>query len=101
MSSIAANFTQIIGFSAAGITSIAFVPQLIKTWKTKSTEDVSILMLSMFILGIFLWIIYGLRIKELPIVIANSVTLILNLGILFIKITYNNKYNTVKIADKS
>lgn len=99
MSIVEPNSTQLIGFSAAGLTSIAFLPQLIKTWKTKSAEDVSYVMLSLFIIGVFLWIIYGLRIKEFPIIIANSVTLFLNLGILLIKTMSNNKFNSLEIAN--
>ncbi|MEL7037729.1 MAG: SemiSWEET transporter [Cyanobacteria bacterium J06592_8] len=77
-----------IGLLAGALTTIAFLPQVIKTWKTKSTRDVSLGMFVMFCLGVFLWIVYGALIQDLPLVLANVVTLSLASTILFFKLKY-------------
>ena len=83
------NYIDLFGFSAALLTTIAFLPQLYKTWKTKSADDVSLIMLILFITGLICWIIYGIRINSIPILVANIITFIFNLLILILKITYN------------
>ena len=87
------NYTDLFGFLAALLTTIAFLPQLYKTWKTKSAEDVSLIMLILFITGLISWIIYGLRIHSFPILIANVVTLMFNFSILILKLSYNKRNN--------
>ena len=82
------NDIDLFGFSAALLTTIAFLPQLYKTWQTKSAEDVSLLMLILFITGLVCWIIYGLKIHSTPIVFANIITFIFNFSILILKITF-------------
>ena len=82
------NYIDLFGFSAALLTTIAFIPQLYKTWKTKSAEDVSLIMLILFITGLICWIIYGLKIHSIPILVANIITFIFNFSILILKITY-------------
>lgn len=77
-----------IGLLAGTLTTIAFLPQVIKTWKTKSTRDVSLEMFVIFCSGVFLWIVYGAFIGDLPIVAANIVTLSLASTILFFKLKY-------------
>ena len=80
---------EFFGYFAAILTTAAFLPQLIKTLKTKKAEDVSLLTLIMFICGVVSWIIYGYKISSSPIQIANIITLILNLFILISKIHYS------------
>ena len=80
---------EFFGYFAAILTTTAFLPQLIKTWKTKKAEDVSLGTLIMFICGVGAWIIYGYKISSLPILMANIITLILNLFILISKIYYS------------
>lgn len=82
------NFINLIGFLAAILTTIAFLPQVIKAWRSKSTKDVSLETIVLFSTGVFLWIVYGLYIKAVPIVLANVVTLMLNLILLFLKLKY-------------
>ena len=82
------NSITILGLVAATLTTSAFLPQMIKTWQSKSAKDVSLGMLITFCTGVFLWLIYGLYIQALPIIIANSLTLIFNLIILWLKIKY-------------
>ena len=83
------NYINLFGFSAALLTTIAFLPQLYKTWKTKSADDVSLTMLISFIIGLICWIIYGLKINSIPILISNIITFIFNFSILILKITYS------------
>ncbi|MEH2076293.1 MAG: SemiSWEET transporter [Nostoc sp.] len=64
------------------------MPQMFKTWQTKSAKDVSFVMLITFMIGLFLWLIYGIYLQSLPIILANSVTLFFNLIILWLKIKY-------------
>ncbi len=80
---------EIFGYFAAILTTAAFLPQLIKTLKTKKAEDVSLSTLIMFIIGVLSWIIYGYNISSRPILIANFITLILNLLILFSKVYFS------------
>jgi len=78
----------IIGLSAATLTTISFIPQVMKVWKTKKTKDISLRMYIIFCIGMSLWLIYGIMLKELPIILANSITIVLGLIILFFKIKY-------------
>ena len=82
---------DIFGYFAAILTTAAFLPQLIKTLKTKTAEDVSLPTLIMFIIGVLSWIIYGYKIASTPILIANFITLILNLLILISKIYFSKQ----------
>ena len=80
---------EIFGYFAAILTTSAFLPQLIKTLKSKKADDVSLTTLIMFIIGVISWIIYGLKISSTPILIANLITLILNFLILISKIYFS------------
>ena len=84
---------EIFGYIAAVLTTAAFLPQLIKTLKTKKADDVSLVTLIMFIIGVLCWIIYGYNISSIPILIANLITLILNLLILISKIYFSKSYS--------
>ena len=80
---------EFFGYFAAILTTAAFLPQLIKTLKTRKAEDVSSVTLIMFICGVGSWIIYGYKISSSPILIANIITLILNSFILISKIYFS------------
>jgi MtN3 and saliva related transmembrane protein len=67
---------EIVGFSAALLTSFGFLPQVIKIQKTKSVQDISVFALIQFTVGVSLWILYGLHLKNIVIICANVVTLI-------------------------
>ena len=82
---------EFFGYFAAILTTLAFLPQLIKTLKTKKAEDVSLITLIMFLTGVLSWIIYGYRIASTPILLANLITFLLNLLILIFKITFSKK----------
>ena len=81
--------TEFFGYFAAILTTAAFLPQLIKTLKTKKADDVSLITLIMFLSGVGSWIIYGYKISSFPILLANIITFILNLLILISKIYYS------------
>lgn len=65
---------EIIGFIAAICTTFAFIPQVMKVWKTKQTKDLSLRMYSIMFMGILLWLFYGILIDSLSIILANLVT---------------------------
>jgi len=79
------NYVNIIGFTAGTLTTIAFVPQLIKIWKTKSAKDISLGMFVILCTGIILWVVYGILVKSLPVVVANATALVFALSILVLK----------------
>ncbi len=78
----------LIGLMGGALTTISFLPQVIKVWKTHSTKDLSLIMFLLFSLGVLLWLIYGLILMDWPIIISNLVTLLLALTILVHKVRY-------------
>ncbi len=80
------TLTTSIGLLAAFGTTTAFVPQVIQIIKTRDTKGISLFMYIIFTIGITLWLIYGLLLNDTPIIIANSITLVLALTILTLKI---------------
>jgi len=80
--------TILIGYMAGTLTTISFLPQVIRSWKTRSTHDISFLMLSLFGLGMLLWAAYGFFIGSLPIILANVITFALVLVLLAMKVQY-------------
>jgi len=81
---------MILGLVAAGLTTVAFIPQVHKTWKTKSAKDLSLGMYLIFTSGVILWLIYGILKEDIPIIAANVVTLSLTLVLLYFKIFYKD-----------
>jgi MtN3 and saliva related transmembrane protein len=82
------DYVTIIGFMAAALTVIAFFPQLMKVWKTKSTKDISLGMFSIFCGGVFLWLVYGILTQDPPVTIANFLIFIQAFVILMFKVKY-------------
>lgn len=79
---------EIIGLIAATLTTSAFVPQVYKTWKYKSTKDISFTMYLAFFVGTMLWLYYGIQYQSLAIILANAITGVLVLFMLFLKKRY-------------
>ena len=77
-----------LGLIAGALTSISFLPQVIKTWRSKSATDLSLSMFGIFSAGITIWLSYGIRVDNLPVIAANTITLILCLVILYFKIKF-------------
>ncbi len=80
--------TSIIGFVAATFTTLAFLPQMLKTIKYKETKDISLIMYIVFVIGISFWLVYGVLINSYPIILANIVSFILAFIILLLKLKY-------------
>jgi MtN3 and saliva related transmembrane protein len=74
-----------IGLLAGALTSISFVPQAWRIWKTRSAKDLSLPMFLIFSAGVVLWLTYGLLSKDIPIILTNVITLALCLSIIFMK----------------
>ena len=79
---------EIVGLVAAALTTAAFVPQVYKTWKTKSADELSLTMYLVFFTGIMLWLAYGILLISLSIILANIVTGILVLVLIYFKWRY-------------
>ena len=79
---------NIVGFTAGALTTIAFVPQVIKIWKSKRASDISMGTFAIFSFGVTMWLLYGIQLGAVPIILANGMTLVLSLIILFFKIKY-------------
>jgi MtN3 and saliva related transmembrane protein len=84
--------TQILGLVAGACTTIAFLPQVIKTWKTRTAKDLSLGMFSFFCFGVLLWLIYGIMMRDIPVIVANLFTLVLASTLLYFKLSF--KENT-------
>lgn len=79
---------EVLGFCAAILTTISFLPQVIKIYKSKETKSISFAMYVVLSLGILMWLVYGIHLKSMPMIIANAITLILTIYILFMKMKY-------------
>ena len=75
-----------IGYAAAALTTSAFIPQVVKSWRSRSTGDLSALMLVIFTAGIVLWLLYGLALGALPVILANGLTLVLSATLVAMKL---------------
>ena len=85
------NWTQIIGLGAGFLTALSLIPQVIKTLKDKKAEDVSLLMLFILQAGIILWIVYGFKRDDFPIILTNSISLLVNIIMVILGIRYKKK----------
>jgi MtN3 and saliva related transmembrane protein len=79
---------KILGLIAGTITSITFIPQVLQIWKTKSAKDISILMLSLLLIGVSLWLAYGIAVKDVAIIYTNSMVLAMSLLMLYFKFRF-------------
>jgi MtN3 and saliva related transmembrane protein len=77
-----------IGGIAATLTTCSFIPQVLRVWRSKHTKDISLLMYSLFTLGVALWLVYGVLLDAWPIIIANSITLLLAGTVLVLKLRF-------------
>lgn len=79
---------EILGLVAGTITSITFLPQVVKIWQTKSAKDLSIMMLLLLMLGVVLWLVYGLVVMSAAIIYTNSMVLGMSLIMLYFKLKF-------------
>lgn len=83
------TLTDTIGFISATFTTVAFIPQVVRVWKTKSARDVSLGMYALFNTGVALWLWYGLLIDSWPVIAANTITLLLAGAVMVMKLNFD------------
>jgi len=76
----------LLGYVAGACTTLAFVPQVVRTWRTRSARDLSLAMFVVLTVGIGLWLAYGVLVHDLPVIVANGVTLVLSGALLAMKL---------------
>jgi MtN3 and saliva related transmembrane protein len=81
--------TVLIGYLAGTLTTVSFLPQVIRSYTTRSTRDISFKMLILFGAGMLLWTIYGILVNSLPIIAANVITFVLVVVLVAMKVHYN------------
>ncbi len=80
-----------LGYAAAFCTTVAFVPQLVRVVRRRSARDVSLPTFVLFSIGVLLWLLYGIDIGSKPVIASNSVTLVLSVSILILKLRYDRR----------
>lgn len=80
---------SVVGFAAASCTTVAFIPQVLKVWRSRSAGDISLGMYLLFSFGVFLWLCYGVLIVSWPVIIANAATLLLSCAVLVMKLSFD------------
>ena len=83
--------TEILGYLAAACTTLAILPQAVRIWRTRSAADVSLAMYVLCVVGLILWILYGIRIHSLPVIVANVISVMLASAALAGKIRFGPK----------
>lgn len=79
---------DLVGYAAATLTTLAFIPQTLHSWRSRDLSGVSLGMYGLFTLGVALWLLYGVMLEIWPIIIANAITLALAGSVLFFKLRY-------------
>jgi MtN3 and saliva related transmembrane protein len=82
------SLTTVLGLLAATGTTVSFIPQAIKILKTRDTKSISLSMYILFVTGVLLWLVYGIVKKDIPMIIANGITLVFAGIILYFKLKY-------------
>lgn len=81
---------SMLGYFAGFLTTISFLPQVVKSWKSRSTSDLSLGMFSVFSIGVLCWLVYGILIQNMPMIFWNAVTLFLVLIIMIMKLKFDS-----------
>lgn len=79
---------DLLGYGAATLTTLAFVPQALKSWRTRDLSGISLRMYGLFTLGVALWLLYGIMLESWPIILANAITLLLAGSVLALKLRH-------------
>ncbi|RYY41396.1 MAG: hypothetical protein EOO08_01965 [Chitinophagaceae bacterium] len=97
------EFIEILGMIAGSISAVTFLPQVIKTWRTKSAADISLLMFTFATISVILWLIYGIVKKSVPIIYTNSMVLVFSLIMLYFKFRFgkNHQAQTIDHTERS
>lgn len=80
------TLTTCIGLMAAVCTTLAFVPQVLKSWRTRDLSGISLPMYTIFTVGVLLWLVYGILIQDWPVIVANAITALLASAVLLLKL---------------
>ncbi len=88
---LSSELVSTIGYVAAFSTTVSFVPQLVRVIRLKTARDISLGMFLFFSWGVFMWLIYGIAIHSWPVTASNSVTLVLSISILVLKLKYDRE----------
>jgi len=80
--------TEILGYAAGAITSLTFLPQVIKTWKQKSAKDVSLMMFIIAAINEIMWVVYGALLDNWVIILTNAIVLAMSLTMIYLKLKY-------------
>ena len=91
MNAVSAMDADVLGYLAGALTTVAFVPQVVRIVRTRSARDISWGMFAILSIGVALWLWYGIRLASLPLIVANGVTLVLVLTILVLKLHYGSR----------
>src|SRR3569623_1659073 len=93
------DYINLLGLTAGCLTTVSFLPQVVKTWKSRSADDISSGMFALFSAGVLLWLLYGLELSALPIIIANSITLALALTFVTLNFRFQRRspYNRRRV----
>ena len=86
---------DLLGMTAGCISSITFLPQVIKTWRTKSADDISLLMFTFATISVIIWLVYGIILKNVPIIFTNAMVLFFSLIMLYFKYRFRTKKATL------
>ena len=86
------SLTLLLGYFAGFLTTVSLVPQVVKMWATKSTDDFSLVVLLVWFTGVGCWVVYGLLLNAVPIILWNASTLLLTVAILIMKLKIKGRY---------
>lgn len=92
------NPVELIGVLAGVLTTVAFVPQVVKIWRSGTAEDISLLTFSLYSAGLLLWLLYGIALNSLPLMAANGITFLLTLSVLVLKLRHMRRKRHVLAA---
>lgn len=93
------NFIPLVGFGAGTLCTLAYLPQAMHSYRTKSVSDISLVMLVSLNVGLVLWVAYGILIRSLPIILPNAITFLLAFPLLVMKIRFSGE-GAEKIAEE-
>ena len=89
------NGIEILGYTAGAITTLTFLPQVIKTWKNKSAKDVSLNMFIIAVINEIMWVVYGALLDNWVIILTNAIILVMSTTMIFLKLKYGRSGNQV------
>lgn len=85
------DITQLLGFIGAALSVVTYLPQVIKLWQSKSAKDISMPMLLLLSFGVAVWLAFGIRIGDIPLMITNSLILAMSLTMIILKKIYDQR----------